>query len=97
MTPTALTLFPEPHVEAKPLNHDQQAVMDALTLGPATAYEIQVRLANAGINRAINCIGKRLSELGPGTEANPGRSVIERTGERRPGYSPRKLDEWRIK
>jgi hypothetical protein len=96
MTPVALTLFPEPHAEAKPLNHDQQAVMDALTLGPATAYEIQVRLANAGINRAINCIGKRLSELGPGAKY-PGRDLIERTGERRPGYSPRKLDEWRIK
>jgi hypothetical protein len=96
MTPVAPTLFPEPHAEAKPLNHDQQAVMDALTLGPATAYELRTRLANAGIYRDVNCIGKRLSELGPDTK-HPGLRLIERTGERRPGASPRKLDEWRIK
>lgn len=86
---TQATLFDGPHVEARPLTSDQTWVINALASGPATAYELQTRLAGMGIHRQQNCVAKRLSEL-----AELG--LIERTGERRPGASSRKLDEWRI-
>lgn len=87
---TQATLFPEPHVEAPRLKPDQAVIVHALVQGPRTAYELQTRLANLGIHRPINSIGSRLNEL-----AKLG--LVVKTGERRPGASSRKLDEWRIK
>lgn len=87
MTPVALTLFPPP--PAKPLNRDQQHVLDALTLGAATAEQIQTRLAREGIHRPINSIGSRLNELRK-------RGLIVKTGRRVVGVSRRAQDEWRL-
>lgn len=93
---TALTLFDAPHVPAPVPNGDQQHVLDALTLGPGTVHELRHRLGQVGIVRAENCIAKRLSELGPDTPKSKGMYLVERTGERRPGSSHRRQDEWRL-
>lgn len=82
-----LTLIPRP--PAKPLTPDQHLILTLLARGPRTAYELQTGMANEGVHRAINSIGTRLSDL-----AKLGK--VRKTGEKRRGSSPRKLDEWRL-